>query len=165
MWLTTALALAQAPAPTPHPCATAEHRAFDFWQGRWEVRQKGEVAGHNHIEPVEGGCGLREVYTGAKGGYSGQSLSFYDAATERWRQTWVDRTGQVLLLEGGPTPSGAMQLEGTRPGAAGPTTHRITFTPSDDGTVRQHWQVRPASGEWRTVFDGTYHRVTEAPSP
>jgi hypothetical protein len=38
-------------------------------------------------------------------------------------------------------------------------THRITWTPDDQGRVRQHWQMSPDAGEsWQDLFDGLYTR-------
>ena len=46
-------------------------------------------------------------------------------------------------------------------GADGAPRHRITWTPMDDKTVRQFWQVQNApGGEWKTLFDGRYVRST-----
>ena len=42
-----------------------------------------------------------------------------------------------------------------------PITHRISWTPLDDGRVRQHWAVSPDAGEtWHEVFDGYYTRIS-----
>jgi len=65
------------------PCASPEHRQFDFWQGEWEVREAGRAAGTNRITRVLGGCALREEWTGAGGG-KGTSLNVYDEAQRRW---------------------------------------------------------------------------------
>ena len=36
---------------------------------------------------------------------------------------------------------------------------RITWTPEDDGTVRQVWEVSTDAGEsWSVIFDGRYQR-------
>jgi hypothetical protein len=51
-----------------------------------------------------------------------------------------------------------MVLQST--GADGTSRHRITWTPMDDATVRQFWQVQDAAGgEWKTLFDGRYTRI------
>ena len=42
---------------------------------------------------------------------------------------------------------------------SGMARHRITWTPNDDGTVRQVWNVSTDGGAtWKVVFDGTYTR-------
>jgi hypothetical protein len=144
-------ALAQDARPERTPCSAPEHRQFDFWIGDWEVRRPdGEVAGRNVIEPILGGCALRESWTGAKG-MRGTSLNTYSALDGKWHQTWVDEEGTLLLLSGA-LRDGKMVLEGETP-----VRHRITWSPLEDGRVRQLWETSPDSGAtWNVVFDGTY---------
>ena len=140
------------------PCESPEHRRFDFWLGEWQVRTAdGKLAGSNRIERGYGGCVLHERYRTDRG-YAGESLNVYDASRKVWHQTWVDNTGSLLLLEGGPV-DGGMLLQGQTAGAEGKLTrHRIRWSPRVDGTVRQHWESSEADGPWRTVFDGVYSR-------
>jgi hypothetical protein len=150
------------------PCATADYRAFDFWIGTWDVIQNGEPAGVNRIEAIDGGCALLERWTSARGNFTGHSLNSFNRVDGRWHQTWVDSSGTLLKLaggrQGGPgiRGTGPMVLEGEAPDPEGvPRPNRITWTPNADGTVRQHWEVHDGEA-WNTVFDGEYHRRTEA---
>lgn len=151
-----ALAQEEAPEPPPNPCEREAFRQFDFWVGEWEVRNpEGKVVGHNTIERVLDGCALKESWRGAKGS-AGHSFNMYDHTREIWHQTWVGGRGMLLLLEGG-LRDGSMVLEGEYPGRDGVMRkQRITWTPKEDGRVRQHWQQSDDGGEWRTVFDGLY---------
>ncbi len=156
--LTPALALIAAPLLAA-PCATPDHRAFDFWLGEWGVyTPDGRLAGTNRIEREIDGCVLHERYETPKG-YRGESFNVYDAARGVWHQTWVDNQGLLLVVEGG-IRDGSMVLEGRAPGSDGGllVPHRITWTPNADGSVRQHWQTAGPDGTWSTVFDGTYRR-------
>lgn len=144
-------------AAKPPPCSAPEYRQFDFWLGDWEVRDpKGKVVGHNTIEKILDGCVLRESWEGVSGSV-GHSFNGYRKRMGTWHQTWVDNQGLVLVLDGG-LKDGSMVLEGDILGRDGATVHnRITWTPNEDGSVRQHWQMRKEGEEdWRTVFDGTY---------
>ena len=143
---------------TATPCSAAEHRAFDFWLGEWQVHTPdGKLAGHNRIDSEYGGCVLHERYD-TPHGYSGESFNIYDAGRKLWHQSWVDSTGTLLLLEGG-IHAGSMVLEGQTTGPdALITRHRITWTPNADGSVRQFWESTDASGAWTTAFDGRYTR-------
>ena len=153
------------PAATPAPpkaapCSTREHRQFDFWLGEWNVAGKnGQPAGTNRITRVLGGCALRAEWM-SRGGHPGTSLNVYDAATRRWRQTWVDDRGGVLLLEGG-LRDGSMVLEGERPAdsGGGRVTNRIVWTPLSGGRVRQHWQSSTDGKTWNEEFDGIYSKA------
>ena len=150
---------AQSPAEgSPPPCAAAEHRAFDFWIGEWNVHgSNGKLAGTNSIKREMGGCVLHERYDTGRG-YSGESFNIYDAPRKVWHQTWVDSTGMLLLLEGG-IRDGRMVLEGQTTGTDGKMTqHRITWTPNSDGSVRQLWESTAPNGEWTVAFDGQYTR-------
>ena len=150
------------PPPPPAPCTSEKHRQFDFWLGEWDVTQNGQAAGHNRIERVHAGCALAENWTSANSAFSGSSFNIYDQANDKWHQTWVDSTGTLLELDGG-LVDGKMVLAGKRPGADGGwVINRITFTPNEDGSVRQLWESSSDGSSWTTVFDGHYVRVGNA---
>ena len=144
-------------AATPAaPCASPEHRQFDFWLGDWQVHKPdGGFAGFNRITSEYRGCVLHERYATGRG-YSGESLNVYDAARKVWHQTWVDDTGLLLRLEGR-WNGNSMVLEGLAPGADGAMAkQRITWTPNADGSVRQLWETADSKGAWTVAFDGRY---------
>lgn len=143
------------------PPIPPEAKQFDFWVGNWEVTTPdGTVAGHNDIKSILGGRVVQENYT-TPGLYSGHSYNSYNTGKKRWEQFWVDNTGTVLHLTGGLNDKGQMVLSGERVNPAGDTVDdRITWTPSDDGSVRQHWEMSADGREsWSTLFDGKYVRV------
>jgi len=139
------------------PCSSEEHRQFDFWIGDWEVLDEaGDLQGTNQIEQILGGCALQENWVGAEGS-TGHSFNTFDKNSGRWHQTWVDGNGLLLLLDGG-LEEGSMVLSGPGVSRDGdPITHRISWTPLEDGRVRQYWQV--FKDDWNDVFDGYYTRV------
>jgi hypothetical protein len=148
---------AAAPAPQPPPCDGEDFRRFDFWVGTWEVHLWGKERNPNppvnHISKILGGCALREEYTNPQG-YEGTSLNFFDPISKDWHQTWIDNGGQPLYLVGG-WEDGSMVLTDD-PQDARPKS-RITWTPQDDGTVRQTWELSKDGGEtWTVAFDGHY---------
>lgn len=139
------------------PCDSPEHHQFDFWAGVWDVSgRNGQVAGTNTITPILGGCVLQEHWRGAKG-MEGVSFNRYDTSDHLWHQTWVDSTGSQLVLSGR-LVDGRMVLAGDAHDAHGAAVRdRITWTPGDDGTVRQVWEQSKDDGRtWTTVFDGLY---------
>jgi hypothetical protein len=71
--------LAKVQSNNARPCTPrARRRQFDFWIGEWDVTGlDGRFIGTDRIEAAEGGCLLRETWTGAASG-TGQSVSFYD---------------------------------------------------------------------------------------
>lgn len=141
------------------PCDAAEYRAFDFWVGDWTVvgKQRPDRPATNRIQAIDGGCALLEQYR-APGGYSGTSLSFFEASSGRWRQLWIDSQGRPLELVGGPVDGGMVLEDRSREGVI----DRVSWTKIEGGRVRQHWQRSQDGGEsWTTVFDGTYTRRQE----
>lgn len=158
--LQTSAVLAQDEPPAsspPAPCSADSYRQFDFWIGHWDVTQNDQPAGSNHIEAIDNGCALSENWVSANAGFTGHGLNSYDRTSGRWHQTWVDSGGTLLQLSGG-LENGAMVLSGDTVSAEGRTvTNRITWTPRDDGTVRQHWEAKDGS-DWTTLFDGIYTR-------
>ena len=138
-------------------CDAADHHAFDFWIGDWDVTGAHGIHTHNAITREYDGCVIHERYTGAQD-YSGESLNIFDATRKVWHQTWVDSQGTLLVLEGGLRGSD-MVLEGAVTGKDGrPARQRITWTPNADGTVRQQWESANSDGTWTTAFDGLYRR-------
>jgi len=142
------------------PCSQPEARQFDFWVGEWEVHANGKVAGHNRISRIHGNCTVLEEYAAAASAYEGKSFNYYDPTDGLWHQAWVDNSGLRLNLSGG-FADGHMQLSGKRTNPKGESVvDRITWTPNEDGTVRQLWEVSKDDGEnWQVAFDGLYKRV------
>lgn len=153
-------AAAQTASPKPPPACTApEHRQFDFWVGTWDVtRPDGKAAGTNVIQPILGGCALREEWTGAGGG-TGTSYNVYDRTRRVWHQTWVDAQGNLLQLEGG-FENGRMTLQGETVDSAGARAmQRIIWQATGPGEVRQLWETSVDGGAtWTVAFDGRYRK-------
>lgn len=159
MLLCAAASAAAQTAPAPARCTAPEYRQFDFWVGDWDVAlPDGKPAGHNRIEPILGGCALRESWTGA-GGLAGTSYNVYDRSRRVWHQTWVDGQGNLLQLEG-TFAGGRMTLEGeTVDSAGGKARQRITWQPTGPDKVRQLWETSSDGGAtWTVAFDGRYRK-------
>jgi hypothetical protein len=157
--------LQAAPAPPAMDCADANHAAFDFWLGEWDVRPTGTetVVATSAITRAAGGCAIQEAYhqtmnrRGAAMSYHGSSLSVFDQANGgRWRQFYVDSGGAVAVMEG-QAVDGTMVLDS--PGPAG-GLQRMTLAPLADGSVRQWGQISTDGGAtWSPGgYDFTYRR-------
>lgn len=164
--LMLAMALQDAPAepaPAPPSCATAEHQAFDFWLGEWDVYPAGQAdpVATSRIEKVSAGCAIRETWMPLRGG-GGASLSAYDPATQTWHQLWVGGRPGRVFFEGGPD-DGTMVLTGYwgEDPAGNPLLVRMTYTPNEDGSVRQYGQSSADhGGSWTDSFDLIYRPRT-----
>lgn len=143
----------QPPPEVRQACQSANHRAFDFWEGKWDVfSPKGIQTGVNHIHRVAGGCALVENWTSA-GLTNGMSINFWHEERRQWRQVWV-APGSVLRLAGAWNGGALLLMD--------PGRTRLSFTPNLDGTVRQYWeQTLPGAAGWGVAFDGTYRRAKE----
>ena len=146
------------------PCSAQEHRQFDFWVGKWDVYPTGtdRLVSHSLIESVYGGCGVRENWmplSGADGG----SLSIYVPRENAWRQTWIDSRGARVEFSGG-WHDEAMILEGMWNDVLGPGRDalvRMTYTKSEDGSVRQLGEASEDGGKtWAPSFDFTYRKAS-----
>ncbi len=165
----SALALAAAaasaqtlPAAGAPACQSSEHRQFDFWVGHWDVfATSGKKVGENRIELIADGCALLEQWAG-NGGVTGKSLNIYDATDRQWHQTWVDNGGTLLVLAG-KLVDRSMVMSMTGPSPTDPKTtvlQRITWTPANDGSVRQLWELSSDAGKsWTVLFNGRYVRA------
>jgi hypothetical protein len=166
--VTSSTSLAQLPviavAPTasaPAPCLNdPERHHFDFWIGAWNVTTKtGSPAGSSVIQSVSGGCALLENWTSMRGG-NGKSLNAYNPFVHQWQQYWIGQDGAVAEYR-------TSQFDGTsliffmKGEASDDSVVRLTFTPLDSTTVRQHSESSGNGGKtWNTQYDLYYHRKT-----
>lgn len=145
-----------------YPCESIpQARQFDFWLGRWEVRQPdGTLVGYNNITRRDGGCTIHEQWEGVAGS-SGTSLSFYVPSREQWRQVWVGSGATLIDMTGGIIDD-EMRMEGTieYSDQNRVVAFRGAWTRSPDGRVRQRLeQFDLANNTWSLWFDGFYRRI------
>jgi hypothetical protein len=137
--------------PPVGPCASTEFKQLDFWVGRWDVYDpSGKQVANSLIEKVYG-CGVRENWMPFQGG-GGGSLNTYVPSEKHWEQFWIDSAGSRARFIGG-VKGKSMVIEGEW---AGPLV-RMTYTPNDDGSVRQFGEQSTDKGKtWKTSFDLLY---------
>ena len=155
----------QAPPSSPSNHSTSctnepERHHFDFWLGAWDVTTRGGTkVGSSVIESVSRGCALLENWTSAKGG-QGKSLNAFNPAIRQWQQFWIGADGEVAEFRSS-TYSGGSLIFIRDSGAGSDSTFRLTFTPIDSVTVRQHSEASADGGKsWITQYDFYYHRRT-----
>ncbi|MFQ5628224.1 MAG: type IV pilus biogenesis/stability protein PilW [bacterium] len=142
------------------PCEyNPDCRAFDFWIGEWEVFMPGgQKAGENIIKKTLNGCMLMENWTGI-GGSIGKSMNYFDPATKKWKQLWVDGAGGHMSY-GGVFTDGALKFEGYQiQGNGRKGLFKMAFTPQENGDVRQYIEQSLDGGKTYNVwFDGMYKK-------
>ncbi len=148
----------------PSGCVSPESRQFDFWLGQWDVSPSGSTSGvtiaESSITLHDQGCVIIEEWRPFGGGH-GHPINSYDAAGQKWRQTWVDSSG-VRTEFGGVYDGQAMRLDdlsGNGPGAAAGARSRMNYQALDENTVRQWGEnFDAAQNAWVVTWDLTYRR-------
>lgn len=151
---------ADRPQLSPDCLASTPYRSFDFWLGKWSVSDaSGTVQGENTIRAIQQGCALEEQWTGERGS-TGQSINYYHPGLGEWRQIWIDSAARIIDLRGN-LREGVMTMEGTiyYPGRGEEKGFRGSWTPLDDGRVRQLFEEESENGEWQVWFEGFYMRI------
>jgi len=141
-------------------CKNENYRSFDFWLGNWQVTTTtDDIIRHNKITAINHGCTLLEEYS-TPNDYLGKSLNSYDKTTGKWHQTWTDNSGLLLSLEGGLVGNSMIMKGSTQDKKGNRIINKITWTPFENGTVRQFWQTSKDNGAtWQTAFDGLYTKT------
>ena len=155
----TSVATAPVPQSAPTPCpGVAERHQFDFWIGDWDVTTPGGTSvGSSVIQSVSGGCALLENWTSNGGGH-GKSLNTYNPTRHQWQQFWIGQDGGVGEYRSSEFDGKSLAFF-MKDESASLSAHRLTFTPVDGATVRQHSEVSKDGGKsWTTEYDFYYHR-------
>ena len=155
---TSAQSGASSAASAPYSCAAdAERHRFDFWLGAWNVTtHDGTHVGDSIIETASNGCAVLENWTGAKGGV-GKSLNSYNQQLKQWQQFWIGSDGDVHEYRESKSDGSSLVFFMKRENPS--YTTRLTFTPVDHDTVRQHSEISIDGGQtWKTEYDFYYHR-------
>ena len=159
-------AAAVPPPVSPPTCSGPAYAEFDFWVGDWDVHPnakdpvKAPLVAHSKIERLYAGCAIRENWMPLKGP-GGGSLNARDPETGRWHQTWIGAQPGRTEFDGGMAGK-TMVLTGWWVGVNGPGKDglvRMSYTPIDHDTVRQHGEVSTDHGlTWSDNFDFIYRR-------
>lgn len=150
---------------SPSPCAGPEYRQMDFWVGDWDLEfdaGKGQV-GHATTLVTRnafGDCVIAEHYSQAAAGYTGASWSIYDSQIGQWRQTWVDTSGSVFVLVGGPVTGKPYAFELKTVDVRGPAKvfKRMIWQDVTPDSLTWRWQALEPDGSWKDEWVLRYHR-------
>lgn len=141
-------------------CCTKQHQQFDFWVGDWNVYDTlGNLVGENTIEKLVAECVLSEFWRGKSGGV-GRSYNYFNLADSTWNQVWIDASGSNLELKGKLIEGKIILQSELQPGQKIDWyRNRITWTPNDDGSVTQHWEILNKEGlVISEAFKGIYKK-------
>ncbi len=101
----SAFAQQSSQTPPPNPCTLPEQKQLEFWVGDWDLTWPGANAGEtghgtNSIKRIMDGCVVQENFSAMAQPLRGTSVSMFDIATRKWKQTWVDNQGSYLDFTG-----------------------------------------------------------------
>lgn len=151
----------QTQTQNPCNCCEAQYLDFDFWIGEWEVFDtSGTQVGTSLIKQKIKHCIIEENWTGGSG-FTGSSYNFYNKQDSTWNQIWIDNTGGILNMKGGLKDGKmVMQTEPIRGREGFMIFNRITWTPFEDGSVTQAWEVIHLDDESivQLAFYGIYRK-------
>lgn len=150
----------------PRPCEDDPlHRQLDFWVGDWQVvGSDGERLGTNRVRRLHGGCVIEENWSSGGSDLTGQSMNYVDPRDGRWKQTWVDSSGSLVVYDGA-FRGGAMHFEGENVRPDGSAVQaRVVVEPAGEDRVHHRIDHSSDGGEtWEVVFDATYVSLEEEP--
>ncbi|MEO7744274.1 MAG: DUF1579 family protein [Usitatibacter sp.] len=155
---------AAAQTPPVYGCDNPESKQLDFWLGEWELTYAGPnnavAKSRNRVTKIMDGCAVLEQFEGSPGTkLNGHSVSIFDRATKRWKQTWVDNTASYLDFNGG-LADGKMTFtrEAERQGKK--VRQRKVFQDIRPDALKWLWQASPDGGAtWTTQWEIDYKRV------
>lgn len=151
--------VAGAQAPPAYGCDSPQSKRLDFWLGDWELTHSGGKSA-NHITKTLDGCVVLEQFRGAPGTkLDGTSVSIFDRAAKRWKQTWVDNAGGYLDFAGSEDGGDmvferAFEKDGKRIG------QRMVFREVKRDSLKWLWQRSDDGGSnWKTTWEIDYRRI------
>ena len=139
-------------------CAASEFHELDFWIGEWEVfsGEDGPKSADVVVEPILGGCGLHETWTGARGPRgNGRGLATYEKSTGDWHYFWISAGGSMSVWTGKLLDGNEMRFVREQPNADGRTRLRNwSLIDLPDGRVRELSLASLDGGRnWETEYD------------
>lgn len=147
----------------PDGCGSPESRQFDFWIGDWDVSpgQSPVIVADSVIRLEDQGCVILENWRPFRDAH-GHSITTYDAAAGKWRQSWADAGGTITQYAGVQDADGVIRLENLGPGPEDgrpAEKRRMNFARTDENTVRQWGELYDeATQTWKTEWSFTYRR-------
>ncbi|HEV8190872.1 MAG TPA: hypothetical protein VGP82_05240 [Ktedonobacterales bacterium] len=140
----------------------AEARQFDFWLGEWDLTWEGG-SGTNCITRIFDGQVIQERFAAHRDDpnvppLQGLSVSVFDSALGKWRQTWVDNNGSYMDFVGGFSDGKmALYMDRTMNGKA--STYCMVFYNIAGNSLDWDWERSEDGGQsWQLQWRIHYRR-------
>ncbi|MEP6684864.1 MAG: hypothetical protein ABJA35_16445 [Parafilimonas sp.] len=149
------------------PCLYDDrYKQLDFFIGTWNV-----YTGDNYNEKVavdtvskfDGGCSIDEKFRWLGGDYVGESMSFYDNTSQRFRMCWAGKSGDIRNFEAIYTSKDSIVfLAVTNTNSLRQLLHRkltISYNPADE-TLHEYIENSYDLGKtWEPEFDALFKKA------
>lgn len=124
-------------------------------RANFDSEEWAESKSKNSIRKSYGGKVIEENF--ATEGFSGHSVSVFDATKKIWKQTWVDDSGAYLLFEGGMVGKEfILKQTNTQPGVA----MRMVFKEITESSFDWSWEAsKDGEKTWKPMWVVAYKRA------
>jgi hypothetical protein len=134
--------------------------ALDFWVGDWGCVWAGGGGRNRVSKELDGRVVVERFESLAPERWSGMSLSVFDERDGRWRQTWVDSTGNYWAFLEEPHPDGfAFTVDDLEDGRE--VVKRMVFSDIGADAFRWRWERSSDAGvTWEPLWSIDYRRTS-----
>ena len=139
--------------------------ALDFWVGDWVCTWDGGHGRNRVAMELDDHVVVERFDSLAPERWSGMSVSVFDARDGRWRQTWVDSTGNYWALEEGRDQDDLTfevdETEVRDDGSRVDVRKRMVFSDVAEDSFHWRWERSVDDGDsWEPLWTIDYHRAT-----
>ncbi|HEY2720642.1 MAG TPA: hypothetical protein VGI82_02895 [Chitinophagaceae bacterium] len=152
------------------PCLyNDKYKKLDFFVGTWDVYIGNNYENKVAVDTVTkfyGGCSVDEKFRWLSGDYRGESISFFDDATQKFKMCWAGKSGDIRnFQEVNSEKNKILFLAVTTGDSKKQMVHRrmaITYDP-DKNTVHELIENSYDLGEtWEVDFDALFKKAAGA---
>ncbi len=139
------------------PCSRGDYRLLDFWVGDWSLTW-------NKISRTLDNCVIQELFEADKPvSLHGMSLSTFDKATAKWKQTWVDNSGSYLDFVGDVHDDSAIFMRDAKDKDGNPIKQRMVYKNYNKDEFDWSWERSEDGGAtWKVMWPIHYTRLSRA---
>lgn len=135
-----------------------EPDALDFWLGTWIATWEGGGGTNAVTRELADAVVVERFEAASPEPWSGMSVSAYEAASERWRQTWVDSNGSYWHFVGAQTDESTI-FATPEPVDADRTFKRMVFSDVADDAFHWRWESSADGLTWSERWAIDYRRA------
>ena len=137
--------------------------SLDFWIGDWSCTWDGGHGRNRVAREFDGHVVVERFDSLSPERWSGMSVSVFDARDGRWRQTWVDSTGNYWALEEGRVHDDLTfevdETEVREDGSRVDVRKRMVFSDIEGDSFHWRWERSLDDGtSWESLWTIDYRR-------